>query len=82
MGLTNEHVGPKIVAKIKIYVLTRDELLFNLCYEIPCKEEPSLKAYSIQILMATKKKVEFWNLDWFLRTDKEKKITFKLGTSI
>ena len=36
MGLTNEHVGPKILAKIKIYVLTRAELLFNLCYEIPC----------------------------------------------
>ena len=37
MGLTNEHVGPKILAKIKIYVLTRAELLFTLCYEIPCK---------------------------------------------
>ena len=36
MGLTNEHVGPKILAKIKIYVLTRAELLFTLCYEIPC----------------------------------------------
>ena len=36
MGLTNEHVGPKILAKIKIYVLTRAELLFQVCYEIPC----------------------------------------------
>jgi hypothetical protein len=36
MGLTNEHVGPIILAKIKIYVLNRAELLFNLCYEIPC----------------------------------------------
>ena len=36
MGLTNELVGSKIVAKIKIYVLARAELLFNLCYEIPC----------------------------------------------
>ena len=36
MGLTNEHVGPKILAKIKIYILTREELLINLCYEIPC----------------------------------------------
>ena len=36
MGLTNEHVGPKILAKIKIYVLTRAELLFKVCYEIPC----------------------------------------------
>ena len=37
MCLTNEHVGPKILAKIKIYVLTRAELLFTLCYEIPCR---------------------------------------------
>ena len=36
MGLTNENVGPKILAKIKIYVLIRAELLFPLCYEIPC----------------------------------------------
>ena len=36
MGLTNENVGPKILAKIKIYVLTRAELLFQVCYEIPC----------------------------------------------
>ena len=32
MGLTNEHVGHKILAKIKIYVLTRAELLFQVCY--------------------------------------------------
>ena len=32
MGLTNEHVGPKILAKIQMYVLSRAELLFNLCY--------------------------------------------------
>ena len=36
MGPTNEHVGTKILAKIKIYVLIRAELLFTLCYEIPC----------------------------------------------
>ena len=36
MPLSHEHVGSKILAKIKIYVLTRAELLFNLCYEIPC----------------------------------------------
>ena len=36
MGLTNENIGPKILAKIKIYVLTRAELLFKVCYEIPC----------------------------------------------
>ena len=36
MGLTNEHVGSKILAKIKIYILRRAELLCSLCYEIPC----------------------------------------------
>ena len=49
MGLTNEHVGPKILAKIKIYVLTRAELLFTLCYEIPCtfkKEQFPWKLYA------------------------------------
>ena len=49
MGLTNENVGPKILAKIKIYILTRAELLFKVCYEIPCstafrtKIEPKTK---------------------------------------
>ena len=41
MGLTNEHVRPKILAKIKNYALTRAELPFNLCYEIPCTCAPS-----------------------------------------
>ena len=36
MGLTNEHVGSKILAKIQIYVLTRAELLFHLSYV--CKQ--------------------------------------------
>ena len=38
MGLSHEHVEPKILAKIKLYLLTRAELLFPLCYEIPCKQ--------------------------------------------
>ena len=36
MSLTNEHVGSMILAKIKIYVFTRAELLFQVCYETPC----------------------------------------------
>ena len=43
MGLTNENVGPKILAKIKIYVLTKAELLFSLCYDIPCKTQFCVK---------------------------------------
>ena len=51
MGLTNEHVEPKILAKIKIYVLTRAELLFTLCYEIPC----TLKMNKCQLVHLLKK---------------------------
>ena len=36
MSLSHEHVGSKIPAKINTYMLTRAELLFTLCYEIPC----------------------------------------------
>ena len=36
MPLSHEHVGSIILAKIKMYILTRAELLFNLCYGIPC----------------------------------------------
>ena len=36
MSLSHKHVGIKMLAKIKIYTLTRAELLFPLCYEIPC----------------------------------------------
>ena len=36
MGLSHEHLGPKLLAKFKIDTLTRAELLCPLCYEIPC----------------------------------------------
>ena len=39
MLLSHEHVGSKIPAKINTYMLTRAELLINLCYEIPCKSD-------------------------------------------
>ena len=39
MSLSHENVGLKILGKIKIYVLTRAELLFKVCYEIPCMTE-------------------------------------------
>ena len=38
MPLYHEHVGSKILEKNKMYTLTRAELLFNLCYEIPCRK--------------------------------------------
>ena len=37
MALSHEDVGLKILAKIKIYLLTRAELLCSLCNELPCK---------------------------------------------
>ena len=36
MSPSYEHIESKILSKIKIFILTRAELLFNLCYEIPC----------------------------------------------
>ena len=36
MSLSHEHIGPKIFSKLKIHILNREELLFPLCYEIPC----------------------------------------------
>ena len=33
MPLSHEHVGSKILAKIKIYILARAELLCPLCYD-------------------------------------------------
>ena len=48
MGLSHEHVGPNILAKIKIYVLTRAELLFPLCYEVPCNRERLLRSRQFQ----------------------------------
>ena len=39
----------KILGKIKIYVLVRAELLFPLCYEIPCRKyELELKIFEDQ----------------------------------
>ena len=35
MALSHEHVGSKILAKIKIHILTRAELLFNLSMRYP-----------------------------------------------
>ena len=36
MSLSHEHVGSKILAKVKIYSLSRAELLCTVCNEIPC----------------------------------------------
>ena len=35
-GVFQEHIGPLILTKIQIYILTSAELLYTLCYEIPC----------------------------------------------
>ena len=53
MGLANEHVGPSILAKIKIYVLTRAELLITLCYEIPCitQKDASRGTYIVHLFL-------------------------------
>ena len=53
MSLTNEHVGPMILAKIKIYVFTRAELLFQVCYETPCRSCDYNPAYTYKFQLKT-----------------------------
>ena len=55
MAISYEHVGWKISAKIKIYILSRVKLLCSLCHEIPSTSrdskrtlEPSLIYYLYQ----------------------------------
>ena len=35
-GVSQEYIGPPIPEKIQMYILTRADLLYKLCYEIPC----------------------------------------------
>ena len=37
MALSHEHIGSKISAKIKSYILSRAKFLCSLCHEIPCR---------------------------------------------
>ena len=37
-GVSQEYIGPLILEKIQMYILTRAELLYTLCYEIPCSK--------------------------------------------
>ena len=37
MALSHDHIESKISAKIKICILSRAELLYTVCNEIPCK---------------------------------------------
>ena len=64
MGPSHEHVGPKILSKIKIYILTDAELLFSLCYEIPCKIGQTIKIPS-KILALPQKIFGFFNCNNF-----------------
>ena len=50
MALSHEHLGSKILAKI----LTRAELLFNLCYEIPCSVGKGAKECKRKFIMTPK----------------------------
>ena len=65
MGLTNEHVGPGILAKIKIYVLTRAELLITLCYETPCTYLITLITIIVYLKSCTDYVVPAGNLEGF-----------------
>ena len=64
MALTHEPAGPKIIEKIKIYILSRAKLLCSLCHEIHCR---SLFKYCLimlhcteMILVTIKTKFLYW----------------------
>ena len=67
MGLSHEHVGPKILAKIKICILTRAELLFNLCYEIPCNTKFLVFSSRNEVF----KRAMDWNFNLEFRPEKQ-----------
>ena len=50
MSLTHEPAGSKILEKIKIYILSRAKLLFQVYYEIPCRIE--YPAFSLELRSA------------------------------
>ena len=47
MALSQEQVRAKVLAGFEIYILTRAELLLNLCYEIPCSLYGSIYRISL-----------------------------------
>ena len=50
MHLSLAQVGPKILAKIEIYILTRAELLCPLCYEMPCTCTPIICIVKLNVI--------------------------------
>ena len=40
MALSHEHLESNILEKIEIYIITKTELLFTLCYETACMLDP------------------------------------------
>ena len=70
MSLNQEHIEPKISAKIKIYILTRAESFFTLCHDIPCSWNQSLgveflECIHIQYTYARYKRFQ-WKLEFVL----------------
>ena len=66
MDLSHEHVGSKMLEKIKIYILTRAELLFTLCYEIPCRQKLG-KKFNWYFGKLKTHKTSFWDFLTFSR---------------
>ena len=71
MCLPHEHIGPKIlVIVVKIYILTRAELLFPLCNEIPCISKSGLMSESFSLWLKSQKK-GVKSQPWALSTKRE-----------
>ena len=59
MGLSHEHAGLEILAKIKIYILSRAKLLCTVWDEIPCisRNSKSNRYWKFQLSILTNKSV-------------------------
>ena len=89
-GVPQEHIGPLIITKIQIYILTRAELLYTLCYEIPYTWQTRHQHQSLEVerespSMSIKTWQKFWNkcqfseepdnwLQWWSFEDKSRDI--------
>ena len=51
MFLNNKPIGPLILEESQTYILTRVNLLYPLCYEIPCTSSIAMERRSERLLM-------------------------------
>jgi hypothetical protein len=56
-SISQEHIGPLILEKLQTFILTRINLLYPLCYEIPCTRGLSRGMYMLTCFFLLKEKL-------------------------